>query len=107
MSTALVEQRQELLGMRRELRLLQERVRQLEQLGKAPNRAPTGNRPPSWREAHADEIRAHAGRYVAWGDQGIVASAGDYSALLEELNRLGNPPGLGIEFVPKAPRIRR
>lgn len=105
MATALMEQKRELLAVRQELARLRQNVQALHQ-EREGDRA-EGFRRPTWRETHAEELRKHAGRYVAWGDQGIVASAEDYSSLIEELDKRGNPPGLGVEYVPRHPRIRR
>jgi hypothetical protein len=104
MATALVEQKQELMLVRRELDQLREAVRTLEQ-GEMMTEEVA--RTFTWREAHPEDFRKHAGRHVAWGDQGIVASGETYAEVLKELNKLGNPRGLGIEYVPKAPRVRR
>jgi len=104
-ATALMEQKRELLAVREELARLRDHVEALGWEGGGGDRE-RSSRPPTWREAHAEEFRKHAGRYVAWGDQGIVASGGTYTEVLRELNKLGNPRGLGIEYVPKAPRVR-
>jgi len=106
MATALMEQKRELLAVREELARLRDRVEALGQEGGEGNREQS-SRPLTWRKAHAEEFRKHAGRYVAWGDQGIAASGETYAEVLRELNQLGNPRGLGIEYVPRAPRIRR